>query len=166
MTTHNINKKRLVIRLSLVALLILLCFVLFYTGKEHEVLLDNKTATIGGREYQEIAYMNVVVDGDEEKTLEFYADDRDVVKLQGPSHTIKISVINEDTEEVIKTVERSLSLGVVSSVMYSLPAIVEGAAEAELPLPHLEQAEEDGGSAEEETPSEAVSAEEAPLLSD
>ena len=58
MTTHNINKKRLIIRLSLVALLILLCFVLFYTGKEHEVLLDNKTATIGGREYQEIAYMN------------------------------------------------------------------------------------------------------------
>ena len=36
--TTNINKKRLVIRLALVALLVLLCFVLYYIGKEHEVL--------------------------------------------------------------------------------------------------------------------------------
>ena len=103
--TTNINKKRLVIRLALVALLVLLCFVLYYIGKEHEVLLDNKNVTIEGREYQEIPYMNVVVDGDEDKALEFYAGDRDVVKLKGPSHTLKISVINEDTEEVTKTVE-------------------------------------------------------------
>ena len=162
--THNINKKRLIIRLALVALLVLLCFVLYYVGKEHEVLIDNKTAAIDGHEYQEIAYMNVVVDGDEDKAMEFYAGDRDVVKLKGPSHRIKITVINEDTEEVIKTVERDLSLGAVSSVMYSLPAIVAGAPTVELPLPHTEAQEESGGG--DAPQQEEVPTGEAPALSD
>lgn len=161
--TTNINKKRLVIRLALVALLVLLCFVLYYIGKEHEVLLDNKNVTIEGREYQEIPYMSVVVDGDEDKALEFYAGDRDVVKLKGPSHTLKISVINEDTEEVTKTVEYKLSLGSISSTMYSLPAIVESAPNAELPLPNANAVEESSdGDAQQET----IPSTEAPVLSD
>ena len=144
--TTNINKKRLVIRLALVALLVLLCFVLYYIGKEHEVLLDNKNVTIEGREYQEI-----------------YAGDRDVVKLKGPSHTLKISVINEDTEEVTKTVEYKLSLRSISSTMYSLPAIVESAPNAELPLPNANAVEESsGGDAQQET----IPSTEAPVLSD
>ncbi|MPN18858.1 hypothetical protein SDC9_166223 [bioreactor metagenome] len=128
------------------------------------MLIDNKTAAIDGREYQEIAYMNVVVDGDEDKAMEFYAGDRDVVKLKGPSHRIKITVINEDTEEVIKTVERDLSLGAVSSVMYSLPAIVDGAPTVELPLPHTEAQEESGGG--DAPQQEEVPTGEAPALSD
>lgn len=77
------NKKRLIIRIVLLAALILLCFGLYYIGKEHEVLLDNKTVTIAGKEYAAIPYMTLVVDGNEEKEMEFYADDRDVVKLAG-----------------------------------------------------------------------------------
>ena len=107
--------------------------------------------------------MNVVVDGDEDKALEFYAGDRDVVKLKGPSHTLKISVINEDTEEVTKTVEYKLSLGSISSMMYSLPAIVESAPNAELPLPNANAVEESsGGDAQQET----IPSTEAPVLSD
>lgn len=150
---QNVNKKRLVIRLVLVALLILLCFVLFYMGKEHEVFLDNKTVTIDGVKYEEIAYMNVIVDGDEDDSVEFYAGDRDIVKLQGPKHSFVVQVLDEDTEEVLKTVEYSLNLGTVSSVMYSLPAIVSGAENTELLLSHLQvQVEDDSdeGSQEDE----------------
>lgn len=150
---QNINKKRLVIRLTLVALLVLLCFGLYYIGKEHEVLLDNKTAELAGKEYKEIPYMTVVVDGDEEREMEFYAGDRDVVKLQGARHKIVIKVINEQSEKVEKTVEYDLNLGTVSNIMFSLPAIVDGAPNPELPIPTEQQVQEQ--QAENEAESEA-----------
>lgn len=137
---ENVNKRRLVIRIALVALLILLCFGLYYIGKEHDVYVDNKTVTIDGKEYQEIDYLALVVDGDEKNSVEYFAGDRDVMKLRGPNHTIKIIVMDEDTEEVIKTVERKLSLGTIPALMVSMPAIAEEAENVELPLPHLQQA--------------------------
>lgn len=138
---ENVNKRRLVIRIALVVLLVLLCFGLYYIGKEHDVYVDNKTVTIDGREYQEIEYLALVVNGDEKDSVEYFAGDRDVLKLQGPNHTLKIIVMDEDTEEVIKTVERKLSLGTIPAIMVSLPAIAEEAENVELPLPHLQQAE-------------------------
>lgn len=154
MTAH-INKRRLVIRLILLALLVLLCFGLRYVGKDHEVLLDNKTATIDGREYQEIAYLNLIVDGNEAKSIEFYAGDRDVVQLRGPKHTLKIQVMDEDTEEVLSTTERTLDLGTVSSLMISLPAVAGGAQNILLPLPQVEPpeaSEDDGAASQDEAP--------------
>ena len=137
---ENVNKRRLVIRIALVVLLVLLCFGLYYIGKEHDVYVDNKTVTIDGREYQEIEYLALVVNGDEKDSEEYFAGDRDVLKLQGPNHTLKIIVMDEDTEEVIKTVERKLSLGTIPAIMVSMPAIAEEAENIELPLPHLQQA--------------------------
>lgn len=137
---ENVNKRRLVIRVALVVLLVLLCFGLYYIGKEHDVYVDNKTVTIDGREYQEIEYLALVVNGDEKDSVEYFAGDRDVLKLQGPNHTLKIIVMDEDTEEVIKTVERKLSLGTIPAIMVSMPAIAEEAENIELPLPHLQQA--------------------------
>lgn len=137
---ENVNKRRLVIRIALVVLLVLLCFGLYYIGKEHDVYVDNKTVTIDGKEYQEIDYLALVVDGDEKNSVEYFAGDRDVMKLRGPNHTIKIIVMDEDTEEVIKTVERKLSLGTIPALMVSMPAIAEEAENVELPLPHLQQA--------------------------
>ncbi len=136
---ENVNKRRLVIRIALVVLLVLLCFGLYYIGKEHDVYVDNKTVTIDGREYQEIEYLALVVNGDEKDSVEYFAGDRDVLKLQGPNHTLKIIVMDEDTEEVIKTVERKLSLGTIPAIMVSMPAIAEEAENIELPLPHLQQ---------------------------
>ena len=111
---ENVNKRRLVIRVALVVLLVLLCFGLYYIGKEHDVYVDNKTVTIDGREYREIEYLALVVNGDEKDSVEYFAGDRDVLKLQGPNHTLRIIVMDEDTEEVIKTVERKLSLGTIA----------------------------------------------------
>ena len=136
----EVNKRRLVIRIALVALLVLLCFVLNYIGKEHDVYIDNKTVMIDGTEYKEMDYIAVSFDGEDDDAVEYFAGDRDIVKLQGPNHTIKIVVMDEDTEEVIKTVERKLELGTIKSLMISLPAIAEEAGNIELPLPHIEQA--------------------------
>ena len=81
--------------------------------------------------------------------MEFYPDDRDVIKLAGPSHKIKLSVVNEDTEEVIKTVERSFNFGTTGKLMISLPAIIENAPDVNIPLPNLQSDAE-----EEEAPAE------------
>ena len=121
---ENVNKRRLVIRIALVVLLVLLCFGLYYIGKEHDVYVDNKTVTIDGREYQEIEYLALVVNGDEKDSVEYFAGDRDVLKLQGPNHTLKIIVMDEDTEEVIKTVERKLSLGTIPAIKPNGSAIL------------------------------------------
>ena len=48
MTLENVNKKRLVIRVVLLALIVAFGFLLFYIGKQHEVLLDNKEVEIAG----------------------------------------------------------------------------------------------------------------------
>ncbi len=136
----GINKRRLVIRIALVALLVILCFGLYYIGKEHEVYIDNKTVAIDGKEYLEMDYIAVSFDGKDDDAVEYFAGDRDVVRLQGPNHTIKIAVMDEDTEEVVKTVERRLSLGTVPSLMISLPAIAEEAESVDLPLPQIQQA--------------------------
>ncbi len=134
----NVNKRRLAIRLALVILLVLLCFGLNYIGKEHDVFLDNKTVTIDGKEYREIEYLSLVIDGNEKGSVEYYAGDRDLVKLRGPNHKIKITVMDEDSEEVIKVVERSVGLGTVRAVMFSMPAIVEEAGNIELPAPQTQ----------------------------
>lgn len=137
MNNGVVNKKRLVIRLILFSLLIVLSFVLFYFGKEHEILFDNKTVDIDGKTYEAAKYVRVTVDGDENGSLELSAKDRDMVKVKGPKHTIKVEIVDEDTEKVIKTEERVFNFGRTSSFMISVPAVAEKASDVYLPLPGI-----------------------------
>lgn len=138
MNNGSVNKKRLVIRLVLLALLVLLCFFLYYYGKEHEILLDNKTVEINGQSYAEAEYMLVIINGDEENSTELYPGDRDVVKLTGPKQTIKVQIVDENTEEVKKEVERTFNFGRTPMLMISLPALAEDAPDVYLPLSKVE----------------------------
>ena len=139
----NFNKKRLVIRIIAFLCVIAVACGLFYIGKQHSILLDNRKATIDGKEFDAAKYVRVIVDGNEKDYIEFAADDRDAVNLEGPFHTIKIVEMDEDTEKVIKTVERKMNFGVVGAEMLSLPAILAEASNIDLPLPqNMQQAEE------------------------
>ena len=168
MSLDSINKKRLVIRIVLLCLIVAFGFGLYYIGKEHEVLIDNKDVEIAGKSYTAPEYMVLVFDGDEDKSMEFYPDDRDVIKLAGPSHKIKLSVVNEDTEEVIKTVERSFNFGTTGKLMISLPAIIENAPDVNIPLPNLQADAEEEEAPAEKAPkaAETDSTPAAPALSD
>ncbi len=135
MNNGTVNKKRLVIRLVLLALLVALGFLLYYYGKEHEVLLDNKTVNIGGQTYAAAEFVRITVNGDTDKQIELYAKERDMVKVTGPRHTIKVEIVDEDSDEVLRTEERVLDLGKASSVMISVPAVAEKAPDVYLPLP-------------------------------
>ena len=139
----NFNKKRLVIRIIAFLCVIAVACGLFYIGKQHSILLDNRKATIDGKEFDAAKYVRVIVDGNEKDYIEFAADDRDAVNLEGPFHTIKIVEMDEDTEKVIKTVERKMNFGMTGAEMLSLPAILAESANVNLPLPqNMEQAEE------------------------
>ena len=139
----NINKKRLVIRIIAFLCVIAVACGLFYIGKQHNVLLDNRSATIDGKQFEASKYVRVIVDGNEKDYIEFEADDRDAVNLEGPFHTIKVVEMDADTEKVTKTVERKMNFGVVGAEMLSLPAILAEASNIDLPLPqNMQQAEE------------------------
>jgi len=143
MTLGDIDRKRFVIRLSLVVFLVALGFGLYYIGKEHEILLDNKTADIGGKTYEAAKYMIVTVDGKEDRSIELYEDDRDIVKVSGPNHKIKVDIVDEETEQVIKTAERSFNFKTAPRLMISMPALAEGATDVCLPLPESSAAATD-----------------------
>lgn len=153
----EMNKKRLVIRIVLLAVVIGIGFGLYYIGKQHEILFDDQTVTIAGKEYKEIPYLNVIVDGDTENPMEFSAGDRDVATVEGPSHTFTIKVIEEDSEKVLKTVERSFNLGRTNSLVISIPAVVEGADNVYLPMPDEDEAVEEEAESEKGKESEKES---------
>lgn len=135
MNNGSVNKKRLVIRLILLALLVVLCFLLYYYGKEHEILLDNKTVEINGQSYKAVEFVRITINEDAEKPIELYGKERDVVKVSGPSHRIKVEIVDEDSDKVIKTEERDFNFGKISSLMISIPAVAEKAPDVYLPLP-------------------------------
>ena len=144
----KIKGRQTLIRIIMTALLVLLGCALFYYGKDHDIILDNKSVVIDGVCYEAIPYLTAAIDGNSETELELYPDDRDMAKVSGPRHTIKIAVVNEETEEIVKTVERTLSLGISPSVMLSLPAVVAEASDVMLPLPKTNAPQDDGNSEE------------------
>lgn len=135
MNNGSINKKRFVIRLILFSFLVVICFLLFYFGKEHELLFDNKTVEIKGQSYKALEFVRITINDDPNKSVELYSTDRDVLKVSGPKHTIKVEIVDEDSGKVIKTEDRVFNLGKTPSFMISVPAVVEKAPDVYLPLP-------------------------------
>jgi|LSQX01.2.fsa_nt_gb hypothetical protein len=163
-----LNKKRLVIRVVLFFALILLCFALFYAGKEHEIILDNKVAEIEGTIYQPVAFARVTVDGNLRKPIKLNSGERSVVKPVGRNHIIKVEMVDEKTEKVIKSVERKFNFGKISKLMISIPALLEDKPDIYLPLPGNEAEPMSPAPEEKVVDTEAdISVEmEAPVLSD
>lgn len=129
-----VNRKRLVIRGVLIVLLVVLCFALYYAGKEHEILLDNKAADIDGVHYEPLEYVRVSVKSNV-KPITLSSGERGAVKISGPRHTIKAEVIDRSTGEITERSERSLNFGKISTLVISVPALTKNATGVYLPLP-------------------------------
>lgn len=123
-TPNNTSKRRWAIRLLLVLALVGIAFLMYEIGKEYDVLIDNETVTIDGREYPAIEYASVVVDGGEDKPLAFEAEDRLIRKMAGRGHTLRVNILAGDGETVTRTIERQIKLNVDTKAwMISLPAV-------------------------------------------
>jgi hypothetical protein len=111
------------VRLTLLVLVGVLSIFLYRMGKGFDLLLDNKTVTIGEKTYKAFSLVRVSVDGSE--PLELMKRDREVISVVGYNHRIKVEVLDMD-EDVVKTVEKEFEITRETGDLLSIPALVEG----------------------------------------
>jgi hypothetical protein len=118
---------------ALAVALVALAYAMYNIGKEHNVLLDNHSVTIGGVEYAAIETLALSIDGVKKNDVK--ADSRVAHKMVGMKHKITVSVLRPDkTPE--KTAERSVRFGAdMRKWMISLPALAAGAPDIRIPSP-------------------------------
>ena len=109
------------IRLAAIALVLLFSVMLFFIGKQHTVLLDNKTITVNGVEIQALKLVEVQVN--KLASLEFVPRDRDKVDVTRQKHSITVSYTDKNWEEISITRKFSLPL-MEEMVIISIPALV------------------------------------------
>jgi len=109
--------KRIVAQLSLVAVMVVLGVILFVTGKEHRVFVENKS--IDG--YKAIKKVQYVVNG--EKEVKVKKNKKKLSKVKGSTH--QIVVIYEDGGKTHK-IEKSFKLKVMEEASISIPMLIGG----------------------------------------
>jgi len=83
---NTVKRRRLIIRLALVVVWIGLGVLLFLFNRGHTILLDNRNVA----DLQLRAPDLITVTVDKLKPLEFFRGDRDMVKVGGGSHHIRV----------------------------------------------------------------------------
>jgi hypothetical protein len=125
--------RRLLIRVALVAALVAISFVMYDIGKERNVLLDNKSASIDGVEYEALVGVSIIVDGGKKTGVR--PDARIAHKMVGRTHTIRLE-ISEGGKSIERTVRLTMNM---KSWMISLPALAGGARDIYIPRPAAAQ---------------------------
>ncbi len=142
---------RLLVRSLLVLALIGVLVLSFLAGKGHTILVDNKD--VSGGSISAIDGILVSVDGKEE--LELYSGDRDMQKVKGQSHVVKVEIINDGTK-----FEKRIALPLMTEMMLlSIPKLVAGiepCIETFVPLDVAPPADESVGNTNSFTSPDAV----------
>jgi hypothetical protein len=117
--------KSRIIKLLLVVAIILLSIFLYTVGKQHALLVDNKTVTIDGVEYVQHDVMNVYFDGGDKQEIK--KNKRKKVEVVGTNHTVVVETLDAD-KKVIKTEEFKFGLSTSETKMLiNIPALLGGA---------------------------------------
>lgn len=114
------NLFQLLMALALVGLGVLM----FFIGKQHVVLLDNKTIEADGKTYQ--AFSIVEVEVDKEGMLELAARDRDKAEVMAQRHTVTVRYTDKAFQEH-ELVKKFTIPTKYDMVLLSVPALVGGA---------------------------------------
>lgn len=109
------------IRLSVIVAILVFSVFLFFIGRMHTILVDNKTVTVNGKEVKALQLVEVQVnklDG-----LELAARDRDKFEVTGQTH--KVTVIYTDSKWEEHTISRKFKVPLMQDmVMILVPALV------------------------------------------
>ncbi|ADY14615.1 DUF6672 family protein [Sphaerochaeta globosa] len=112
------------IRLACIVLILVFSVFLFFIGRMHTVLVDNKTVTVNGTEVKALQLVEVQLnklDG-----LELAARDRDKFEVTGQTH--KVTVIYTDSNWEEHTITRKFTVPLMQDmVMVLVPALVANA---------------------------------------
>ncbi|MDY0288781.1 MAG: hypothetical protein RBR15_08160 [Sphaerochaeta sp.] len=112
--------RMMMMRLAAILLVLVLAVVLFFIGKQHTVLLDNKAVTVNGEEIKAMKMVEVTVN--KLPSLEFVPRDRDKVDVTRQKHTITISYTDENWEEILITRKFTVPL-MEEMVIISIPTL-------------------------------------------
>lgn len=150
--------KRFWIQVAAIIVLILLGVLMFVIGKQHTILLDNKTLETETATYRALPEVTVQVDKGEK--IELAARDRDQAIVVRQGHTVTVWYEDPKTYE-----ERELKIKFrvplsENMMLMSIPALVNGADES-VWLTHYEIAVVTSVASEEEA---IVTSEDAALL--
>jgi hypothetical protein len=116
--TMDVKKRRLLVRLALVAVWIGLAVCLFVLNRGHTLLVDNRNVEAPAIRAPDMIRVTV----DKRKPLEFFRDDRDIFELGGGGHRIYIE-FNDGTPPFEKRF--SLPLGPDMFIL-SIPKMING----------------------------------------
>lgn len=116
--------RRHLFQLGFTALIVIIGIVMFIIGRQHTMLLDNKTIEVEGTVYQALPIVNVAVDKNE--PIELAARDRDKVEVMGQRHTITVTYTDQFFEEHQLTVPCTIPID-QNMVLINIPALVGGA---------------------------------------
>ena len=113
--------RTLLIRLSAILVILILSVVLFFIGKSHTVLVDNKTVTVEGREIAPLKLVEVSVS--KQGALELTPRDRDKFEVTGQKHRVTVTYTDDAWNE--RTITRSFTVPLMQDmVMVLVPALV------------------------------------------
>ena len=114
------GKRNLYRTIAVVIILLFACF-LFWIGKGHSLLFDNKDMTANGKSYKAAGTMRVTVD--EQKPVLVKSGKRARLKdpVKGPWHSIKVEILDND-RNVVDTIEKKFSLSLSDMFLLNLPA--------------------------------------------
>jgi len=121
--------KRLIVRLTAIALILILCVILFHVGKQHSILLDNKTITVNEKELKSFNLLEVQIDKYEE--LEMYKNDRLQQNVVSQKHTITVTYTDKQFNEIVITRKFNVPLN-KKMLILSIPSFIENPDNQEL----------------------------------
>jgi hypothetical protein len=126
----------MVVRVLVLLALIGVGYLMYKIGKEFDVILDNETVSIEGAKYAAVDYGTIIIDGEEKRGFDMWADDRVIKKVVGAKHKLTIKVLNENDDSVIKTIEREITLNFnPRAEMLSIAAIAGESSVIRIPNP-------------------------------
>jgi len=117
----KINRQLIFITVA-IALILILCVILFHVGKQHSILLDNKTITVNEQELKSLNLLEVKIDKYEE--LEMYKNDRLQQDVVAQKHTITVTYTDKDFNEIVTTRSFKVPLSEKMLIIY-IPTFLE-----------------------------------------
>ncbi|MBL6989865.1 MAG: hypothetical protein ISR65_08805 [Bacteriovoracaceae bacterium] len=117
MITHRMK----LFQLGLVLTFIAIGSILFYVGKGHDLILENKLITIGPVTYKAAPSIKLIID--DQKAIPVNSGFANKAFVVGASHSLKAQIL-DDAGAVIKVIEKKFKLSLHNSFLISMPALV------------------------------------------
>lgn len=119
--TRIVLSRRHLFQLVAVILILVLAVVMFVIGRQHTILLDNKTIEHDGKSYPAFSIVEVKIN--KEDSIELAARDRDKADVMGQRHKITVTYTDKFFEEHEVVKKFKVPIG-YDMVLISIPALV------------------------------------------